>query len=71
MTKNLAIRENHGISISLDFEDTTKEISVSVKSETENFVMREIPHKLALDVFNHPYAYADRLVTAGTFAGVA
>jgi hypothetical protein len=71
MTRNLAVRTNEGISVSLDFETETREITVSVKSSTEDFTMRSIPHPLALDVFRHPYAYADRLIAAGTFAGVS
>jgi len=71
MFQNLSIRETDGISVSLDFDSTSRELTVSVRTESDDFTLREVPHPLALDVFNHPYAYAERLLVAGTFASVA
>lgn len=71
MTRNLAIRQNEGILISLDWNSDSNEVSCHVLTASEDFTLREIPHPLALDVFNHPYAYASRLISAGTFAAVS
>jgi hypothetical protein len=68
MTRNLSTRKMSGKMISLDWNEDTDEVTVSVKSATEDFTIREIPHPLALDVFHHPYSYATRLLTRGTFA---
>lgn len=69
---NLAERSADSTTVSLDFHPSDKSVSVHVQNHGtgEDFTIQEIPHPLALDVFHHPYAYAQRLVTAGTFAGV-
>jgi len=71
--RNLATRTANGIKVSLDWHEPTDEITVSVEnpSANEDFTIREIPHPLALDVYRHPYAYASKLLTSGTFAKVA
>jgi hypothetical protein len=69
----LSARQNDGFTVSLNWNQITDEISVHVSSAKtgEDFTIQEIPHPLALDVFHHPYAYASRLLTAGTFAGIS
>jgi len=71
--KNLSERCSDSTRVSLDFCPDTKAVSVTVRNEAtgENFTIPEIPHPLALDVYHHPYAYASRLISAGTFAGVS
>lgn len=69
--QNLATRSNNGITVSLDWNSDTDEVTCRVNSATSDFTITEIPHPLALDVYHHPFAYADRLMTAGTFAEIA
>ena len=61
---NLASRTSGGITVSLDFKPFGKEISVTV-SGADDFTLRDIPHALALDVYRHPYAYAERFLASG------
>lgn len=60
--QELAHRRNDGIDVSLLWRKQTGELTVSVCDErTGNvFELRARPEN-ALDVFNHPYAYAAHL----------
>ena len=60
--QELAHRRNDGIEVSLLWRTQTAELTVSVCDErTGNvFELRAHPEN-ALDVFNHPYAYATHL----------
>lgn len=69
MLRNLATRDSNGIAVSLDYDTKEKEIRVSVKSESEDFTLYP-PNACALDCFEHPYAYADRVLKRGTFVEV-
>ena len=66
MLKNLASRDSDSgqISVSLDWNSQTEEILVRVVSPTEDFTLYP-PRNLALDCFNHPYAYAARALSSG------
>lgn len=69
MLQNLASRDSNGIAVSLDYDPDENEIRVSVKSESEDFTLYP-PNAKAFDCFNHPYAYADRVLKRGTFVEV-
>ena len=66
-TQNLAERRNHDISVSLDYDPIEREVSVTVVTPNEEFTLYP-PNSVALDCFHHPYAYAQRVLTSGTFA---
>lgn len=62
MWRNLAIRQNNGFSVSLDWNDSPtheESIRVIVKrlAASESFTLYP-PRNSALDCFYHPYAYA-------------
>lgn len=63
--RELALRQNDGVCVTLWWNASTDEISLSVKSESEDFTVRDIPHNSALDAWNHPYAYADFMLKSG------
>jgi hypothetical protein len=60
--EELAHRRNHGIEVSLLWSKAKAELTVTVTDERtgEAFELRAHPEN-ALDVFNHPYAYAAHL----------
>lgn len=66
---NLATRCNDGLTVSLDYDFYDNQAIVSVKSENEDFTL-EPPNDRALDCYYHPFAYANRVLTTGSFAGV-
>lgn len=57
--RELAHRENDGVEVVLFWHRPTDELTVTV-SDGRNRAYFELPAEphLALDVFNHPYAYA-------------
>jgi hypothetical protein len=59
MEKELAYRENDGIAVTLYWHDGTRHLSVTVH-DWRNGDWFELPATAgtALDVFEHPYAYA-------------
>jgi hypothetical protein len=65
MQKELAYRENDGVAVALLWHSTTDSLTVSVVDlrNEDGFQLRVDPAD-ALEVFNHPYAYA-------AFAGLA
>lgn len=65
----LATRESAGISVSLAFDFSEREVLVSVKSSTDVFTLYP-PNQCALACYWHPFAYRDRVLTRGTFAEV-
>lgn len=68
--QNLSDRQNDDYRISLDFrkdtltEDSEVRVSVHVISSGEDFTLYP-PNNLALDCFNHPFAYAHRAIMSG------
>ena len=63
MEKELAYRENDGVSVTLVWEAGSDRLTVSVRDlrSGEAFDLRAAAEN-AMDVFNHPYAYAARAV---------
>jgi len=62
MKTELAQRENEGISVTLFWYQETDRLTVAVRDErTGEAFDLEAPASTAMDVFNHPYAYAVRL----------
>jgi hypothetical protein len=61
-TYELAHRRNHGIEVSLLWSKATAALTVTVTDEHtgDAFELRAHPEN-ALDMFNHPYAYAAHL----------
>ena len=59
MKKELAYRDNHGVAVSLDWHSGTNRLSVSVVDRRvgESFELDVEAHE-ALEVYEHPYAYA-------------
>jgi hypothetical protein len=57
--RELAHRENDGVEVVLFWHRPTDELTVTVSDERKgaSFELPAEPHQ-ALDVFNHPYAYA-------------
>jgi len=59
MKTELAQRENEGISVTLFWYQETDRLTVAVRDErTGEAFDLEAPALKAMDVFNHPYAYA-------------
>ena len=59
MQKELAYRENDGVAVALLWHPRTNALSVSVVDRrTEDAFELAVAAKDALDVFEHPYAYA-------------
>jgi hypothetical protein len=62
MKTELAQRENEGISVTLFWYRETDRLTVAVRDRrTGEAFDLEAPAPTALDVFNHPYAYAAQL----------
>jgi hypothetical protein len=57
MLTELHSRKSCGIEVSLWADILTSECEIRVSSDAENFKF-QVPAKLALDAFNHPYVYA-------------
>jgi hypothetical protein len=59
MQKELAYRENDGVAVTLAWHTTSNRVTVSVvdRRSDEAFDL-EVDPVDALEVFNHPYAYA-------------
>ena len=56
--RELAQRSNNGVHVSLLWSSVDDALTVAVRDEAgESFELDCAPHE-ALDVFNHPYAYA-------------
>ncbi len=57
--RELAYRANHGVEVVLFWHELTNELTVTVSDERTGayYELAADPDK-ALDVFNHPYAYA-------------
>jgi hypothetical protein len=68
--RNLAERNSDGIAVSLDYDSSTEEISVSVHSPSADFTLYP-PNPKALDCFYHPFAYADVVLTTGRYERVS
>lgn len=62
----LADRKSDGISIELAYDFDSQECSVHVHSASEDFTLYP-PNPVALDCYRHPYAYASRALSRGTF----
>jgi hypothetical protein len=61
MIRELSRRESGGIEVALLWCETTGELTVCVCDHREGaYFELSPPPELALDVFNHPYSYADR-----------
>jgi len=59
MQKELAYRENDGVAVALLWHRRTNALSVSVVDRrTEDAFELSVAPEDALDVFDHPYAYA-------------
>ena len=59
MQKELAYRENDGVAVALLWHSRTNALSVSVVDRrTEDAFELSVDARDALDVFEHPYAYA-------------
>ncbi len=57
--KELATRENDGVEVSLYWNPAGNDVFVLVCDEkTGDHFEIEVGNRSALDVFNHPYAYA-------------
>jgi hypothetical protein len=68
-SRNLAERSSDGLRVSLNYDPDSREVWLFVSNVSgESFMLNEIPYPLALDVYHHPYAYAERLMQAGTYA---
>ena len=58
----LAHRRSNGLDVSLLWSRRTGQLVVTVLDErTDETFTVEAPSDTALDVYNHPYAYRDRL----------
>lgn len=66
----LATREGDGTSVALfyDFKDEQVRIHVRSGSQGSTDFTLYPPNAVALDCYYHPFAYADRVLTRGTFA---
>lgn len=63
--RELAMRSDaHGM-IGLYWNSETEEISLVVKTDSEDFTVSDIPADAALDAWNHPYAYAELNLKTG------
>lgn len=69
-TVTLAERQNADVRVSLAFDFSAEEVIVSVKSASEDFRLYP-PNVCALDCYYHPYAYAARVLTRGTYAEIS
>jgi hypothetical protein len=57
--RELAHREHDGLEITLVWDSETNEVAVEVLDlREERCFTLPVPAELALDAFNHPYAYA-------------
>ena len=57
--KELAYRNQNGLEVTLLWDSRSNEVSVEVSDQLDDSGFRlPIPGHLALDAFNHPYAYA-------------
>ena len=57
--KELAYRNQNGLEMTLLWDSRSNEVSVKVIDQLDDSGFRlPIPGHLALDAFNHPYAYA-------------
>ena len=66
----LAERSSDGTTVTLAHDFNAGETLVSVDSKHGNFTLYP-PNPVALDCYYHPFAYADRVLTRGTFAEVS
>jgi hypothetical protein len=63
--KELATRESDGVEVSLYWNPAGNDLFVFVSDEKTGVRFEiEVGSRSALDVFNHPYAYASRLRAA-------
>jgi hypothetical protein len=63
---NLAVRQSSGITVSLDWSEDENDITVSVNCADTNFILHP-PADKAMDCFNHPFAYADKVLASGSY----
>ena len=57
--RELAYREHDGLEITLVWDSESNEVAVEVLDvREERCFTLPVPRELALDAFNHPYAYA-------------
>lgn len=62
-TRELAVRSSAGIDVTLLWDARTDELTVTVfDSSTDELFELPAERERALDVFNHPFAYAARCV---------
>lgn len=66
----LAQRENDGTNVELWFDFHAEEVRVHVRRTSHGSAEFTLypPNAVALDCYYHPFAYADRVLTRGTFA---
>jgi hypothetical protein len=58
--RELAHRSNGGIDVTLNWHPALDELTVCVRDQRDGAYFEIRPQRhLALDVYNHPYAYAD------------
>ncbi len=73
--KNLSSRMNHDVIVMLDFsrdKDTEKAIvrvTVNSRHSNDDFVLYP-PNDRALDCFDHPYHYLNRVLQSGSYQTV-
>lgn len=72
--KNLACRNSNGTMVTLAYDFDNEQCEIIVNRGTDNgsedFTLYP-PNPVALDCYYHPFAYADRVLTRGTFAEVS
>ena len=56
--RELAYRNQNGLEVTLLWDSRSNEVSVEVIDRDDSGFRLPIPGHLALDAFNHPYAYA-------------
>jgi hypothetical protein len=59
--RELAFRENHGVSVSLFWNAVGDSLTLEVHDEgNDDFFVIDVPRDRALDAFHHPYLYRSR-----------
>jgi hypothetical protein len=70
--REIDTRQNHGTVVTLlaqfGVTGTAEFAIVTVESPSENFSISEIPLSKALDVYHHPFFYANQVLTSGRIA---
>lgn len=64
--QQIAFRSNAGISVEMVWDSQEEEVIVQVESSDANFRLYPPNHR-AIDVYNHPFAYADSVLQTGRY----